>query len=68
MDSAPRFIDVAQLAELLSVSPRVARSLLARREIRAIQVGGRGIWRIDVAEVDAYIERQYADQEAGHHP
>ncbi|MGP9615316.1 hypothetical protein ACT3TE_18935 [Brachybacterium sp. AOP42-B2-9] len=28
-------------------------------DLRALQVGGRGQWRIELVELEAYIERRY---------
>ena len=37
--------------------------MLRRGEIRAIKLGGRGQWRIDRAELEAYIQRCYEETE-----
>lgn len=34
-------------------------ALIKRGELRALQVGGRGQWRVEVSELEAYIARQY---------
>ncbi|QTE31546.1 helix-turn-helix domain-containing protein [Pengzhenrongella sicca] len=56
----PRFISLARACELLGVSSSQGYALVRGGEIPAIQVGGRGIWRIEVRELEAYIQRQYA--------
>lgn len=61
-----RFIPLAEVAETLSISAAQAYALVRRGDLRAIQVGGRGQWRVEIAELEAYIERQYA--EAERHP
>ena len=33
-------------------------------ELRAIKVGGRGQWRVEVSELESYIERSYRRTEA----
>jgi hypothetical protein len=33
--------------------------MLKSGELRGIQIGGRGVWRIGVADLDAYIEEAY---------
>ncbi|WP_363323249.1 helix-turn-helix domain-containing protein [uncultured Brachybacterium sp.] len=48
----------------LSISKSQAYALVRTEELRAIQVGGRGQWRIDLAELEAYIERAYAATDA----
>lgn len=55
-----RFITLADVTEALSISAAQAYSLVRTGELRAIQVGGRGQWRIEVSELDSYIERLYA--------
>lgn len=54
-----RFLTIADVAECLNVSAGQVRTLIKTGELPAIQVGGRGQWRIDVAELEAYIERGY---------
>ena len=46
--------------EVLSISKAQAYALVRSGELRAIQVGGRGQWRVEEAELEAYIERAYA--------
>ena len=62
--SQPRFLLLADVADILNVSPRQAYSLVRSGELRAIQVGGRGQWRVETSELEAYIKRQY-DKAAG---
>jgi excisionase family DNA binding protein len=57
----PRFVQLADVAEMLSVSPRQAYALVRSGELPAIQVGGRGQWRVEVAELENYIQRKYAE-------
>lgn len=60
----PRFIPLADVAEQLSVSASQAYALVRSGELRAIKVGGRGQWRVEVSELEAYIERSYAATES----
>ena len=64
MDLDERFLTLSEVAETLKVDPRVVRSLIDSGELRGIQVGNRGQWRIETAEFENYIARQYqrADQ------
>ena len=57
----PRFLTLADLADVLNVSATQAYALVRRGDIRAIKVGGRGQWRIEAAEVERYIQSQYAE-------
>lgn len=58
---APRFLTLADVVEQLNVSMAQARALVRSGELPAIQVGGRGVWRVEAAELEAYIERKYAE-------
>ena len=60
---ARRFVPLADVAETLSISAAQAYALVKRGDLRAIQVGGRNQWRVEIDELDAYIERQYAETE-----
>lgn len=51
---------VEQAAGELSVSENQIRALLHSGELRGIQIGGRGLWRIGTADLEAYIEDAYA--------
>lgn len=54
-----RFLTVEQVAEELNVSPVQMRALVKTGELRAIQVGGRGMWRIGVKDLEDFIEEAY---------
>lgn len=55
----PRFLTIEQVAEELNVSPVQVRSLVKSGELRGIQVGGRGVWRIGANDVEDYIAQAY---------
>lgn len=55
-----RFLTVDQVAEELNVGTPLVRAMLKTGEMRGIQVGGRGLWRIGIADLQAYIETAYA--------
>ncbi|WP_110852652.1 helix-turn-helix domain-containing protein [Georgenia satyanarayanai] len=54
-----RFLTLADVAEELSVSVAQARSLVRSGDLPAIQVGGRGVWRVESVVLEEYIQRQY---------
>ncbi|OKL53610.1 DNA-binding protein [Bowdeniella nasicola] len=60
---AARFLTLADLAEQLAVSMVQARALVRSGEIPAIQVGGRGQWRIEASVLEDYIQRKYEENE-----
>ena len=57
----PRFLQLADVAEMLSISARQAYALVHSGELPAIQVGGRGQWRVEATELENYIQRKYAE-------
>lgn len=60
----PRFLTLADVAEVLSVSAAQAYALVRTGDLRAIKVGGRGQWRVEESELEAYIQRLYAQTAA----
>lgn len=56
----PRFLTIADVAEILATSTAQVRALIRDNELRHIQIGGRNQYRIEVAELENYIQRQYA--------
>lgn len=63
--AGPRFLTPPDVAGVLNVTVRQVRALLKSGELRGIQLGGRGIWRIEASELEAYINRQYESTESG---
>jgi excisionase family DNA binding protein len=60
----PRFLPLADVAEVLNISSSQAYALVRSGDLKAIRVGGRGQWRVEVAELEAYIQRSYRDTQA----
>jgi excisionase family DNA binding protein len=61
----PRFLTLDDVAETLNVSWSQAYALVRRKELIAIQIGGRGQWRIEVDELERFIQQKYAEARAG---
>jgi excisionase family DNA binding protein len=59
-----RFLQLSDVAEILNISASQTYALVRNRELRAIKIGGRGQWRVERSELEAYIERAYSDTEA----
>lgn len=55
----PRFLTLADVEEVLNITATQAYALVRSGDLPAIQVGGRGQWRIESSELEAYIQRQY---------
>lgn len=50
---------MAQVADELNVKQSLVQGLIRTGELRAFQVGGRGLWRIGRQDVEDYIEQAY---------
>lgn len=61
MSATPRFLQLADVAEILNVSAAQAYALVRRGDIRSIKIGGRGQWRVEASALESYIEQAYAD-------
>jgi excisionase family DNA binding protein len=61
--AAPRFLTLTDVAEVLNISAAQTYALVRNGELRAIKIGGRGQWRVETTELEAYIGRMY-DQTA----
>lgn len=59
-----RFLQLADVAEVLNISAAQAYALVRSGELPAIKVGGRGQWRVEEAELEAYITRMYEQTRA----
>ena len=59
-----RFLTLADVAEELAISSSQAYALVRSGELRAIKIGGRGQWRVEAAQLQAYIDRMYAATDA----
>lgn len=57
----PRFLTLADVAEQLQINSPAAYALVRSGELKAIQVGGRGQWRVETVELEAYIQRMYSE-------
>jgi excisionase family DNA binding protein len=64
MTDGPRFLTLNDVAEVLNTSLAQVSALVQRGEIRALKIGGRGQWRIERDELEAFIQRMYAETEA----
>ncbi|MCL3862660.1 helix-turn-helix domain-containing protein [Actinotalea sp. K2] len=60
----PRFLTLADVTEILNISSPQAYALVRSGELPAIQIGGRGIWRVEASELETYIQRMYAQSRA----
>lgn len=56
-----RILTLADVAGVLGITVPTARGLVRRGEIQGFQVGGRGMWRVEQSELDAYVQREKAN-------
>ena len=56
----PRFLQLADVADVLNTSAAQVYALVRSGELPAIKIGGRGQWRVEASELESYIERMYA--------
>ena len=54
-----RFLTIGQAAGELNVKESLIRGLIKTGELRALQVGGRGLWRVGRQDVEDYIADAY---------
>ena len=60
-EPSPRFLLLADVADVLNISSAQAYALVRNGDLPAIKVGGRGQWRVEATELEAYIQRLYAE-------
>lgn len=54
-----RFLTLSDVSEILSISVAQARAMVRSGELPAIQVGGRGQWRVETQKLEEYIQKGY---------
>jgi excisionase family DNA binding protein len=59
MAGTPRFLTLADVAEVLNTSSAQVYALVRRGELPAIKIGGRGQWRVEAAQLEEFISRMY---------
>ena len=57
MSGSTRFLTLADVAEVLNTSSAQVYALVRRGDLMAIKIGGRGQWRVESSQLEAYIER-----------
>jgi excisionase family DNA binding protein len=59
----PRFLTLEDVATYLNVSVAQVYALVRSGALPAIKIGGRGVWRVDRRQLDAYIDRLHRETE-----
>ncbi|MDQ4085317.1 MAG: helix-turn-helix domain-containing protein [Actinomycetota bacterium] len=60
----PRFLQLADVAEVLNISVNQVYALVRRGELVGVKIGGRGQWRVEADQLEAYIQRLYEETNA----
>ncbi len=58
-EDSRRFLTLADVADILNISGAQAYALVRRRDLPAIKIGGRGQWRVESDQLEAYIKAAY---------
>jgi excisionase family DNA binding protein len=59
--SAERFLQLADVAEILNISASQTYALVRSGDLPAIKIGGRGQWRVERESLESYISRMYEE-------
>lgn len=57
---AQRFLQLAEVSEILNISSAQAYALVRSGDLPAIKIGGRGQWRVEATVLEEYIQRMYS--------
>jgi excisionase family DNA binding protein len=60
----PRFLQLADVAEVLNISASQTYALVRSGELPAIKIGGRGQWRVERSALEDYIQQCYTETKA----
>ena len=58
-----RFLTLTDVAEVLNVSLSQVKALVRSGDLKGVKIGGRGVWRVENTELEAFIQRMYAQTE-----
>lgn len=59
-----RFLPLSEVCEILAISSAQGYALVRSGELPAIQIGGRGQWRVEASVLEEFIQAKYAEQRA----
>lgn len=57
----PRFLQLPDVCDVLNISSSQAYALVRSGDLPAIRIGGRGQWRVEASELEAFIQRKYSE-------
>jgi excisionase family DNA binding protein len=56
-----RFLTLSDVADVLNISASQTYALVRSGALPAIKIGGRGQWRVEREQLEAYIHRMYEE-------
>ncbi|MFF1252727.1 helix-turn-helix domain-containing protein [Pseudarthrobacter sp. NPDC058329] len=56
-----RMLSLTEVKDVLNVGMPTVYALLRSGELRGVQIGGRGIWRVSEDDLGAYLDRAYQE-------
>ncbi len=59
-----RFLQLAEVSEILNISSAQAYALVRSGDLPAIKVGGRGQWRVERSSLEEFISNAYVSTRA----
>ena len=59
--AAQRFLQLADVAEILNISASQTYALVRSGELQGIQIGGRNQWRVERSVLESYIAAKYEE-------
>jgi excisionase family DNA binding protein len=60
----PRFYTLDDVATILNVRVAQVYAIVRSGELAAVKIGGRGVWRVDRNQLEAYIDRLHEETRA----
>lgn len=62
--ASERFLQLADVAEVLNISSSQTYALVRNGDLPAIKIGGRGQWRVERSVLEDYIQQAYTQTRA----
>jgi excisionase family DNA binding protein len=56
----PRFLRLSDVSEILNISAAQTYALVRNGELPAMKIGGRGQWRVEREQLEAFITKAHA--------
>ncbi|NKE10466.1 MULTISPECIES: helix-turn-helix domain-containing protein [Kocuria] len=56
-----QFYTLSDVAEVLSASPAQVRAMVRSGELPAIQIGGRGQWRVQISVFEQWVQQKHQE-------